>query len=77
MYVYGSSSTSSVTQCQFINNAASGNGGAIYKTGSNDNLMIYENSYNIINNITYSFGGAVYVLGTNASVTAFSMTTQP
>ena len=44
--------------CHFSNNNANGSGGAIYKTGSNDIVVIDRNSYN--NNTAYSFGGAVY-----------------
>ena len=57
-----------VIQCQFISNFARGSGGAIYKTGRNDIIVIGRNTYS--NNTAYSFGGAVYVLGTNSSISA-------
>ena len=46
-----------VIQCQFISNFARGSGGAIYKTGRNDIIVIGRNTYS--NNTAYSFGGAV------------------
>ena len=64
--------SSIVTQCQYFNNTASINGGAICKNRRNWNLLIHHNSY--INNRANAFGGAIYVNGTNSSVSVTSTT---
>ena len=51
--------------CQFINNYATYSGGAVYKTGANDVLVMERNYY--ANNRANSDGGALYIYGRNIS----------
>lgn len=55
-----------ITDCQFIFNTAGESGGAVYKTGSNDSLIV-DNSY-CSSNLANAFGGTLYISGTNSSV---------
>ena len=73
IYTAGQSISTTVIQCQFINNTAYSFGGAVYVLGTNPFISVFDSHF-INNTAMTEGGGAIYSNGQYANVTLTSST---